>query len=749
MGHSVFIGFGTGGGGGGGADPLLFPLDLYVASTGNDANPGTPAQPVLTMAGAWSKVRDLGGNLTYQIGAPIRVHVAAFPAGTLAWTPVPGYQAINESGQVIVNGDGALQGVEDGFTIFAAGAAGVGTTALSVGFATAPDALLGRTIEFLSPSPAAGQRRLVRNNTATEIIPDAAFSAAPLLGDLFRILSPAASINLASSADIQVSDDINVTLINLDADGAGSGSTLRTLGVTCLKLYGCTFSNAAYISFADSNIYAGLALNQVPENIGLDSLWTALGGVQDWIGWGISSAADTVAAGLAPVQTLTGYVVSFGSFIAGLSNGLQGGLTLFGGFANSLQIANCRLQFRPQTPAPLIQTLLRGAGNIAALYMFASEGTVLGGDAALTLEGDNLVDMVVSTIEWLGVCTLTAVEIAWKMTGGTGHIRLSADEDLNFSAAVGFAIYDSADMSVICDEDSAIVGNISQFVVVVSRNSTFTVTPVEPLDLPSFNNITINCVPPGSGFFAIDSSNITLAANPTINGAVLAFLILNQSNLFCNDVIVDAPDGAAMVCVNEVKATFDNLAIDAALGFVAAFQSEVTIVNNAQINTTDGPIGVVVFGGRFDCNSSSGLNAPGTPPGAAAFVIQEGSTVALAGDVTCSVETFLVDGNSSLALAFGTLSSATASCFKVSTGSNVWFYGTGGNINAALDGIDCTGGGRAFFSDLTIPPTFTVGGNELVVGPGVLESSTLALALPNPGDAFSNAGATSSISRKL
>jgi hypothetical protein len=176
--------------------PLLADLDIYVAPTGNDANPGTPAQPVLTMTGAWDKVRDTNGNLTYLLGAAVRVHIAAFPAG-LQYVPVPGYQAISDAGQVIIYGDGALQPGENGFVSPAqltVPAAGPLTTQVSVDPGASgplvPDAYIGMTLRFTTGA-AAGEMRTVRSNTATEIVPCAAFTNVPLPGDAFEVLMPA------------------------------------------------------------------------------------------------------------------------------------------------------------------------------------------------------------------------------------------------------------------------------------------------------------------------------------------------------------------------------------------------------------------------------------------------------------------------------------------------------------------------------------------------------------------------------
>ena len=70
------------------------------------------------------------------------------------------------------------------------------------------------------------------------------------------------------------------------------------------------------------------------------------------------------------------------------------------------------------------------------------------------------------------------------------------------------------------------------------------------------------------------------------------------------------------------------------------------------------------------------------------------------------------------------------------------------DITALLHGIDCTGGGRVNVVQASAaPPIFAVGGNELVVGPGPLEQSTYAMALPGVGDSFSNAAASSIVCR--
>jgi hypothetical protein len=161
------------------------PVDLFVATSGDDSNPGTsPSAPLATYNRAVELV-----ELSQPCSAPIVVHIAT---GTYAMhRPVP---APTGSAPVIVVGDGAGQPGDDGLNVIATGVAtAVSAESVLTTSGLTADAYQHLTVEVLTGA-AAGSRRRVRNNTTTEIVPTAPFSAAIGIGDEYRIVAPAVQL---------------------------------------------------------------------------------------------------------------------------------------------------------------------------------------------------------------------------------------------------------------------------------------------------------------------------------------------------------------------------------------------------------------------------------------------------------------------------------------------------------------------------------------------------------------------------
>jgi hypothetical protein len=162
--------------------------DLYVATTGDDDNPGTDSErPLLTLAAAIQKVPPV-------VDHEVVIH---FASGDYEWGPTVGPFLLRRP--LVIIGDGAGQVGDDGFTVLQATKAADAGSGLRV--VVDPDgglvvnAYSGKTIEILTGA-AAGDRRTIHSNTATNIVPSAAFTAAVSASDQFRIVEPAVEFKM-------------------------------------------------------------------------------------------------------------------------------------------------------------------------------------------------------------------------------------------------------------------------------------------------------------------------------------------------------------------------------------------------------------------------------------------------------------------------------------------------------------------------------------------------------------------------
>ena len=160
-------------------------LDLYVsAANGNDINDGSRAYPLKTYAAAVAKIPSF-------VKHTVTIHLAPHPGDGYDLASIEN-KSVSSGATIHVTGD-------DNFNVLVAPTGAlIGSSDVSVEAAALPvDAYIGKTIEILTGA-AAGDRRSIRNNTATSIVPVEAFTAPVATGDSYQIVEPAVVISLSS-----------------------------------------------------------------------------------------------------------------------------------------------------------------------------------------------------------------------------------------------------------------------------------------------------------------------------------------------------------------------------------------------------------------------------------------------------------------------------------------------------------------------------------------------------------------------
>jgi len=214
-------------------------VDLYVdAASGDDNNAGSSTQPLKTYAAAVAKIPSF-------VSHTFTIHLAPHPGDGYKVATIEN-KSVSAGATIHVTGDdhfnvllpptNALAGSSD---------VSVSAAALTV------DAYLGKTIEVLTGA-AAGDRRLVRNNTATSIVPVAKFTAPLAANDVYRIVEPSVVFSLSPflfSAPGSPGDDLSPAVRNCP------GVTDKIESTSIVGSYGppsVTFSNLSLGSFPAS-----------------------------------------------------------------------------------------------------------------------------------------------------------------------------------------------------------------------------------------------------------------------------------------------------------------------------------------------------------------------------------------------------------------------------------------------------------------------------------------------------------------
>ena len=166
--------------------------DLYVrqaAANASDTNAGTAAQPLETL----DRAIELANGLR-ATGDDVVIHLGPHTNAGYVWTETIVGPPLGD-GLFVIIGDGATDPA-GGFTEVASFTAEPFSSKAGVVVpapALTPDAYLGLTIEVVTGA-AAGDRRLVRNNTANTIVPVSAFTAPIAPGDTVRIVKPSITV---------------------------------------------------------------------------------------------------------------------------------------------------------------------------------------------------------------------------------------------------------------------------------------------------------------------------------------------------------------------------------------------------------------------------------------------------------------------------------------------------------------------------------------------------------------------------
>jgi len=277
-------------------------LDVYLSGlNGNDANDGlTPGTAVQTFSRVWEL-------LPQVVLGPFVVHIGDHGGAGYSYELPPDSCTFAQGAFIVLYGDGAGQGGEDGFNEIAAGIAGAATTSTVLELAVNPgdDAVRGYTVQYTSGA-ASGCRRMVRNNVgvlATLVDNTSSDTAVltPVPGDNYRVLEPAAllllpEVNTTGYFGVNISltylanrAPVHLVNIKLDASGAfpffGRHLTVEPKTV----FFGVLVADPTNLSIAASSpIIAGLS-----DPIYLETwlVYAAIGHAHvggDWQGWGLA-----------------------------------------------------------------------------------------------------------------------------------------------------------------------------------------------------------------------------------------------------------------------------------------------------------------------------------------------------------------------------------------------------------------------------------------------------------------------------
>ena len=304
------------------ATVTVAPLDLYVSDVnGNDANSGlTPALALKTVTAAVAKIPN---GIYHRVIVHMGLH-----AGT-GYTP-PSLLRHELRKNIWFYGDGAGQAGEDGFVIqkaSAAAAAGTGANVVVTGGGLGVNAYLGMTIEFTTGA-AAGNRRTVRDNDATNITPTIPFLPALALGDSYRVVTP--SVIWVVPAAVAGVDFLMVQDCGVPGAEASFGQTYATPAVyLCNVQMTAAASTTGFVITGSRVIFVGVDCPTVVANVSLPKpFWRSS---EAGLGYDVNMAGGSTSLGV------IGAVDDLGVASAAMWRGW--GLSYRGAATGSLSIA--------------------------------------------------------------------------------------------------------------------------------------------------------------------------------------------------------------------------------------------------------------------------------------------------------------------------------------------------------------------------------------------------------------------------
>lgn len=415
-------------------------LDLYVDPVaGNDANTGlSTSQAIQTI----TRLNELLAPFAIEQYRPVLVHLAS---GALLMS-VPVRISSKPTFSICFYGDPAWDPRGDLFTVIASGAADVGTGASTcVGTGFTINASRGYTFEWLTGA-AVGQRRTVRGNSATSIVPVAAWNPVPASGDTWRVVRSNAVLQGAqitppnASTQPTVTGSPGVCFCNVEVAGTG-GTGAVGLGTGSYQIRGLRHRSAgsATISFAGSVVQAGLLSSTIqggmlaqfgfPENL--------------WTGWGLSGDGTGNGPNGNAASSLTGYVVHPGSLTLGYAFGF---VSMNGGHLGQVF---CNAGSR-----------IIAAGTVGDSTSTTARLNLQGGDLQVSGNG-LLVEMTSASVPAISIergSKLLALDVLTGSNLGTGpsmRARLGGQCFVNGALNFGRASGDANPNDIVCEATAA------------------------------------------------------------------------------------------------------------------------------------------------------------------------------------------------------------------------------------------------------------------------------------------------------
>lgn len=403
-------------------------VEMWISQDGSDSAKGSQSDPLLTVAEALRRAIGSAGRVEK------RTTITLLPRTDGQRYVLPPIDLTDLQAPLEIVGD-LVNGVNEVIPSTAAAAASTVAVVKSAGLVV--DAFRGKTVEILSGA-AAGDKRTIRNNTATDITPVTVFSAAVAPGDLYRVIEPTVecSVDLDGDTQVWVKDaapngsplltsslyDVPMLyLINLNIDPVSTGTGKPWILVnSTVAMFGVELENVGFASQAiGSYDFSGAILMgmdsagptsegyPVGQRAGVGLRFGALSD-KSWVGWGLSDPTvgdfptfrEAVLQGFLVMDRLVAF-------------GIRG--FLFGG-----NLFSAGMRISDGSASGQVHLSVRGSENPDINFLIT--GTTWAVDASFFGATDPFRKLFFSQ------CTITATAGPAVFLSGPGYIRLTSNE---------------------------------------------------------------------------------------------------------------------------------------------------------------------------------------------------------------------------------------------------------------------------------------------------------------------------------
>ena len=375
-------------------DETIGPLTLYVdVATGNDNSIGSQTAPLASITEAESRI-------PLRVAHEVVIRVIAAPSGSYAWPTFRG-RVFSQNVVIWIIFDTDFQEViAPGDT----GQGGSGTGVLVTSGGLTPGALNGNTIEILDGA-SVGDRRTIRDNTATNIIPNAAFTA-DVTGASYRVFRPALGNRIAPVSGVPmvqglgVPEAIPLSISLAKPDFSPGVRVVNAIVVSALptafvmdariSFFGCELENdgggVVYIGTGQV-LFGRSAWNRVDlpaEEVAAGLLPTS------WVGWGVAFTGGHIPNFTGSVPYISGYVnapawTQFGGEVE-ITGHIEGPLRCTGE-NNTIDTKRPRLTFGALapllTPRVGIGKITNASASLAAIFAQTRAYVIVGDETSI------------------------------------------------------------------------------------------------------------------------------------------------------------------------------------------------------------------------------------------------------------------------------------------------------------------------------------------------------------------------------